>query len=139
MKWKSRGSGFKHTLYAVWSFSGVWIVVVVLTMPVLTISMMVGGVVPESSHSDIWFFLLTRVPIIALAAVGLAIFTTNRVAGPFIYLKRSFEAVERGDMDRRLRFRREDKHLRELETAFNEMMVALAEWTDSNRGLEAEE
>ncbi len=139
MKWKSRGSGFKHTLYAVWSFSGVWIVVVVLTMPVLTISMMVGGVVPESSHSDIWFFLLTRVPIIALAAVGLAIFTTNRVAGPFIYLKRSFEAVERGDMDRRLRFRRKDKHLRELETAFNEMMVALAERTDSRTGLEAEE
>ena len=139
MKWKSRGSGFKHNLYAVWSFSGVWIIVMVLTMPVLTIAMMLGGVVPESSHSDIWFFLLTRVPMIALAAVGLAIFTTNRVAGPLVCLKRSFEAVERGDMDRRLRFRRNDKHLRELETAFNEMMVALAERTDSRRGLEAEE
>ena len=42
-------------------------------------------------------------------------------------------------MDRRLRFRRKDKHLRELETAFNEMMVALAERTDSRRGVEAEE
>ena len=98
MKWKARGSGFKHNLYAVWSFSGVWIIVMVLTMPVLTIAMMLGGVVPESTHSDIWFFLLTRVPVIALAAVGLAIFTTNRVAGPFVYLRRSFEAVERGDM-----------------------------------------
>ena len=112
---------------------------VVLTAPVITVAMMLGDVVPESSHNDIWFFLLTRVPVVALAAVGLAIFTTNRVAGPLIHLRRAFEAVERGNMDRRLRFRRSDKHLRELEAAFNEIMLALRERTDSPRGLEAEE
>ncbi len=139
MKRKLRGSGFKHNLRAVWAFSAFWVVVVVLTPPVLTVAMMLGGVVPESSYKDVWFFLLTRMPVIALAAVGLAILTTNRVAGPSVQLKRAFEDVRRGDMDRRLRFRRADKHWRELETAFNEMMVVLSERADSRRGLEAEE
>ncbi len=139
MKRKFRGSGFKYNLNAVWPFSGVWIIVVLLMAPVLIVAMMLGGVVPESSHRDAWFFLLTRMPGIALAAVGLAIFTTNRVAGPSIQLRRTFEDVKRGDMDRRLRFRRGDKHLRELEMAFDEMMVALSERADSRRGLEAED
>jgi len=104
----------------------------VLTMPIVTISMMLGDVVPESTHNDIWFFLLTRMPLMVLAAVGLAIFTTNRVAGPMVGLRRAFEDVKRGDMDRRLQFRQDDQHLQELETAFNEMMVALAERGDSS-------
>ncbi len=135
--WKFRGSGFKHNLRSVWPFSGVWIIMLVLTAPVLTIAMMLGGVVPESSHSDIWFFLLTRTPLIVLAAVGLAIFTTNRVAGPLVCLRRAFEDVRRGNMDYRLHFRREDRHLQEIETAFNEMMVALVERADARGGREA--
>ena len=137
--WKLRGSGFKHTLPSVWPYSAVWVLVVVLTAPVITVAMMMGGIVPPSTHRDIWFFLLTRVPVIALAATGLAIFTTNRVAGPLVLLRRAFEDVKGGDMDRRLQFRRADKHLRALETAFNEMIVALRERADSRRGLEAEE
>ena len=107
--------------------------------PVLTVSMMLSGIVPPASHGDVWFFLLTRMPIIVLVAIGIAIFTTTRVAGPMVYLKRVFEAVKDGDMDRRLSFRRSDGHLRELEAAFNEMMVALNERADSRRGQEAEE
>ena len=136
---KLRGSGFRHTLPAVLPYSGVWVLVVVLTAPVITVAMMMGGIVPPSTHTDIWFFLLTRVPVIALAAMGLAIFTTNRVAGPLVHLRRVFEDVEGGDMDRSLQFRRADRHLQELETAFNGMMVALRERTDSRRGPEAEE
>ena len=136
---KIRGSGYKHSLPAVLPFSAVWIFVVVVTAPMLAIFMMLGDIVPESSHSDIWFFLLTRTPLIALAVTGLAIFTTNRLAGPLVMLRWAFEDVKRGDMDRRLQFRRTDKHLRELETAFNEMMVALCDRADSRRGLEAEE
>ena len=108
---KIRGSGFKHTLPDVLPVSAVWVFVVVPTTPVITVAMTMGGVVPESSHSDIWFFLLTRVPVVTLAAVGLAIFTTNRVGGPLIYLRRVFEDVKRGNMDLSLRFRRADKHL----------------------------
>ena len=136
---KLRGSGFRHNLPSVWPYSGVWVVVVVLTAPVITVAMMMGGIVPPSTHTDIWFFLLTRVPVIALAAIGLAIFTTNRVAGPLVYMARVFEDVEGGNMDRRLRFRRADKHLQALETAFNGMMVALRERTEAGAGLEAEE
>lgn len=110
----------------------------VLTTPILTIAMMLGEVVPESSYDDIWFFLLTRMPLLVLAAVGLAIFTTNRVAGPMISIRRAIEDVARGDMERRLQFRRSDKHLRELEAAFNEMMVTLAGQVDSFRASEGE-
>lgn len=139
MNKKIRGSGFKHTLPAVLPFSAVWVFVVVLTASVIPIAMMLGGIVPPSLHGDVWFFLLTRVPVIALAVTGLAFLTTTRVAGPFISLKRAFEDVERGDMECHLRFRRADRHLRELEAAFNEMMVALRERADSRRGLDAEE
>ncbi len=139
MNRKIRGSGFKHTLPAVLPFSAVWFFVVVLAAPVITVSMMLGSIVPPSLHGDVRFFLVTRMPVMALAVTGLAIFTTTRVAGPFVPLKRAFEDVACGDMDRRLRFRREDKHLRELEAAFNEMMVVVRERADSRGGLEAEE
>ncbi len=139
MNRKVRGSGFKYTLPAVLPFSALWVFVVVLTAPVITVAMMLGGIVPQSLHRDVWFFLFTRVPVLALAVTALAIFTTNRVAGPLVLLRRAFEDVERGNMDHSLHFRRADKHLKELETAFNEMMVALRERTDSRMGLEAEE
>lgn len=126
-KWRFRGSGFKHNLRSIWPFSAVWVILMVMAAPVLTIGMMWSGVAPESMHRDIWFFLFTRMPLIAFAAVALAIFTTNRLAGPMICLRRAFEAVRGGNLDYRLRFRRNDKHLREIETAFNEMMEVLNE------------
>ena len=74
----------------------------VMTAPVLTVAMMYSDLVPEYLHGDIWFFLFTRVPLIALAGVGLAIFSTARTAGPMVKLKRVFEDVTRGNMDSRL-------------------------------------
>ena len=140
MKMKEvRGSGFKSNLSAVFPFSAVWVLVVVMTAPIISIGMMAGGLVPESSYGDVWFFLATRVPVLALAAIALAIFTTNRVAGPLILLIRAFEAVKAGDMDHRLKFRQTDKHLKSLEFAFNEMMVALLERAESRVDREAEE
>jgi len=133
---KIRGSGYKHTLPAVWSITAAWVVLVVLAAPALTIAMVFGEVVPESSYADMWFFLLTRMPVIVLAALGLAILTTARVAGPLVQLRRTIEDVTQGDMGRRLRFRRSDKHLRELETAFNEMMESLEGRADARGGLE---
>jgi hypothetical protein len=76
-KRRFRGGGFKHNLGSVWPFSGIWIITVVLLAPILTISMMWGDVVHESSHADIWSSLLTPTPFIILAAVTLGIFTTN--------------------------------------------------------------
>ena len=132
-----RGSGFKHNLESVWPFYGIWITIVVLSVPLLTISMIWGNVVPPSAHADMWFFVLTRTPFIVLTAVGLGIFTTNRVAGPSVHLRRAFEEVKNGNLDHRLSFRGEDKHLKTLETAFNEMMVAVRERAGSSSGVES--
>ncbi|MEA2691020.1 MAG: hypothetical protein QOJ16_407, partial [Acidobacteriota bacterium] len=59
------------------------------------------------------------------ALVALALFTTQRLAGPFIALKRACEDVKDGNLARRVRFRRADGHLLEVEAAFNEMMESL--------------
>jgi nitrogen fixation/metabolism regulation signal transduction histidine kinase len=98
---------------------------------------MYSGLVPEYLHGDIWFFLFTRVPLMALAATGLAIFSSARAAGPLVQLKRAFEDVTGGDLDRRLRFRRSDRSYRELEAAFNAMMVAVGDPARSPSGPEA--
>ena len=134
-----RGTGFKHTLRWVFPYFAMWVVVLTLTAPVLAVTMMVSGLVPQYLHGDIWFFLFTRVPLIALAGVGLAIFSTARTAGPMVQLKRTFEDVTRGDMDRRLHLRRSDRAYQELEAAFNEMMVAVNERVGSRGGFEAED
>ena len=125
MKSNVRGSGFRHTLPAVIRFSGLWFVLLMLPTPLITVSMMMRGIIPPELHRVVWFFLFTRMPIVALAGIALAVLTTTRVAGPIVHLKRVFEDVKGGDMDRRLTFRKSDEHLRGLETAFNEMMVAL--------------
>ena len=138
MKLNIRGSGFRHTLRAVFKFSAIWFVLLMLSTPIITVSMMMRGLVSPELHGDVWFFLFTRMPIVALAGIALAILTTTRVAGPMVLLKRVFEDVKGGDMDRRLSFRKSDGHLRGLETAFDEMMVALSERADSRRRSEAE-
>lgn len=129
-----RGSGFRYTLRAVFKFSALWFVLLMLPTPIVTVSMMMTGLIAPEFHGEVWFVLLTRMPIVALAGIALAILTTTRVAGPMVLLKRAFEDVSGGNMDRRLSFRQSDKHLRELETAFNEMMVALSERGDSRTG-----
>ena len=134
-----RGTGFKHTLRWVFPYFAIWVVVLTITAPVLTIAMMLSGLVPEYLHGEIWFFLFTRVPLIALAGVGLAIFSTARTAGPMVKLKRVFEDVTRGNMDSRLKLRRGDMAYQELETAFNEMMVAVSARVDPGRGVETED
>ncbi len=134
-----RGGGFRHTLPAVFSFSALWFAVLVLTPPIVAISMMINGIIPPAAHSQVWFFLLTRMPIVVLAGIGLAILTTTRVAGPMVLLTRAFADVTRGDLDRRLILRRGDRHFRGVETAFNEMMVSLSERADLQRGREVED
>ncbi len=126
-----RGSGYKHTLPWVLPTFAIWVVVLVVTAPILMITMMLTGLVPTQLHSEIWFFLLTRTPGIAVAGIGLAVFSSARAVGPLVELGRAFEDVKSGDMDRRLRFRSSDTAFRGLETSFNEMMVSLSAREDS--------
>ncbi len=137
MKSNVRGSGFRHTLPAVIRFSALWVVLLMLPVPIITASLMMKGLVPPELHRDVWLFLLTRMPIVALAGIVLGILTTTRVAGPMVLLKRTFEDVQGGNMDRRLSFRKSDEYLREVETAFDGMMVALSGRADSRRRPEA--
>ena len=139
MKRRIRGSGFRHTLPAVFWFSAVWVFVVVLMTPVIIVGMIWSGLVPPEFQGEVWFFLATRMPIIVLITIGIAIFTTNRLAGPWVHLTRAFGEVERGNMDYRLRFRECDKHLREVETGFDRMMVALSERAESPAELGVED
>jgi hypothetical protein len=131
MPYPIRGTGFRHTLPAVFRSSAVWFIMFVMTTPTLTVSMMMAELVPPELHEDVWFFLLTRMPFILLAGVVMSIVTTARVAGPSVVLRRAFEDVRDGDMDRRLSFRKSDGELLGLATAFEEMMVALNERADS--------
>ena len=109
--------------FVLW-YSTLWFVVLVVTVPVFAVAsyFMIADVLPEQGRRDLVFVLLTRTPLIILTVAGLAVFTTHRLAGPFIALKNAFDDVRDGNIDRVLRFRRSDAHLRGLETAFNGMM-----------------
>ena len=139
MKKRLRGSGYRHTLRWVLPTFAIWVVVLVVTAPILTITMMLSGLVPPHLHPDIWFFLFTRTPPIAVAGIALAILSSARASGPLIELGRAFEDIKQGDMSRRLKFRKGDEAFRGIETSFNEMMVVLSERVKSGAGLEAED
>lgn len=138
MKRKLRGSGYKHTLPWVLPTFAVWVVVLVITAPILSITMMLSGLVPTYLHGEIWFFLLTRTPAIGVAGIALAILTSARSAGPLVQLGRAFQDVKQGDMDRRLQFRKSDTAYRGIETSFNEMMAVLSERVESGAGPRSE-
>ena len=139
MKMNLRGTGFRHSLPAVFSFSALWFILLVLAPLVMAVTMMSNGTIPPEAHDEVWFFLLTRMPIVVLGGIVLAILTTTRIAGPMVLLTRAFEDVARGDLDRRLTLRQGDGHFRGVETAFNEMMVSLNERVDVHGDREAED
>jgi nitrogen fixation/metabolism regulation signal transduction histidine kinase len=74
--------------------------------------------------------LLAGLTIVFLAAVG---------TGPLVALRVAIEDVARGDMGRRLQLRWSDRHFREIEVAFNQMMESLNERMTSPESSEAED
>ena len=124
---KIRGVGFRYSLGSVWKFALMWFVTVVLIPPVMIVAMVWGGLVGDATRGELWFFLATRMPFLVVAAAGLGLFTTTRLAGPFVALKRAFKDVKAGDMSRRPSLRRDDMHLRDVVILFNEMMTVVEE------------
>lgn len=123
-----RGSGVRYTLPYVFKFLGLWIVVTVLAVLVFGVTsyLLLTQRILGPDQRDLALVILLVQTIVALAAVAtLAVFTTHRLAGPMIALRRAFEDVKDGDLERQLRFRSSDDHLVELETAFNGMMGSL--------------
>jgi methyl-accepting chemotaxis protein len=122
-----RGSGVKLTSPYVLRYLGLWMVVTILAVLVFSITSYylfadrLSGIELRRFAS----ILLIQTVCVVLAIVALALFTTHRLAGPYIALRRAFEDVQGGDLARRLHFRRSDIHLQEVEAAFNQMMESL--------------
>lgn len=124
-----RGTGVRFTLPFVLRFSGLWLLVCVLTVVVFACASYWGlfDRLGDEGRSRLLMVLTVQTVCVILGMVGLAIFTTHRLAGPLIGLLRAFEDVKAGKLDRQLRFRESDRHLADLEHAFNEMMASLRE------------
>ena len=122
-----RGTGVRYTLPYVLRFSGIWLAVSGLILLVFALSsyLVAFNRLEEPYRGRIALVLMVQTALVLAALVALAVFTTHRLAGPLIGLRRAMEDVKAGDMSRTLRFRRTDPHLGEIENAFNEMMEAL--------------
>jgi nitrogen fixation/metabolism regulation signal transduction histidine kinase len=91
----------------------------------------------DVSHEHLTVVLAAQTVLTLLALFGLAVFTTHRLAGPLIALRRAMDEVKAGNLDKGLQFRRSDPHLHELETSFNEMLAALRERRGMDRSASA--
>ncbi len=126
-----RGSGVRRTLAFVMPFSGLWLVVTIAAMVVFGVTCyLVASTSPlldEVARGRLALVLALQTVFLIAAVVALAIFTTHRLAGPYVALIRAFEAVKKGELERPLRFRSTDVHLREVETSFDEMLASVRE------------
>lgn len=133
-----RGSGVRLTLPYVLRFSGLWLIVtmsIVLVFSVASYLLILGR--KDVSHEHLTVVLAAQTVLTLLALFGLAVFTTHRLAGPLIALRRALDEVKAGNLDKGLHFRRSDPHLHELETSFNEMLAALRERSGMDRSASA--
>ena len=122
-----RGSGLRHTLPYVLRFSGLWLLVTTLAILVFAVSLYLSLAerLTDAGKDRLVLVLGLQTFFVLLAIFALAVFSTHRLAGPLIALKRSLEAVRDGRLDWTLRFRSTDPQLDDIETAFNEMVAAL--------------
>jgi nitrogen fixation/metabolism regulation signal transduction histidine kinase len=122
-----RGSGVRFTLPYLFRFSGLWLVVTILAMVLFGITsyLVASPRLEGEARSHLAVVLALQTAFLIAAVIALAVFTTHRLAGPYIALQRAFQEVRDGKLDRPLRFRSTDIHLGELEASFNEMLAAL--------------
>ena len=122
-----RGAAVKLTYPYVLRYMGLWLVVTTLAILVFTVTsyFLLADRFAGAELRRFAVILFAQMVCVILALVALALFTTHRLAGPFIALKRAFDDVKAGDLKRRLRIRRADGHLLAVEEAFNEMMESL--------------
>ncbi len=126
---KVRGAGVRFTLPYVLRFSGVWIFVTTAVAIVFGVTsyLVTFHQLNEAARRHLITVLTIQTALMIGAVVLLAVFSTHRLAGPMIAMRRALEDVKKGDLSRQLRFRRSDPHLEEIEVAFNEMTTALRE------------
>jgi nitrogen fixation/metabolism regulation signal transduction histidine kinase len=122
-----RGSGVRLTLPYVLRYSGLWLLVTGLAVVVFAVTLYLSLTDRLTAAGNQRLMLILGVQTLCLLAAvfALAIFTTQRLAGPLIAIRRSLEAVRDGKLDTTLRFRSTDPHLDDIEAAFNDMAAAL--------------
>lgn len=129
-----RGSGVRYTLPYLGPFAGLWVLVTLAAVAVAAISSyLVIDAARASDDTSVGGMLLLQTVLIAIAVVGLGVFTTHRLAGPWIAVRRALDQVREGDLDTELRIRSRDAHLREVERSFNEMVAALRDRAGERR------
>ena len=84
----------------------------------------------QDARGDLILVLAIQTTLAILAVILLAVFSTHRLAGPLVGIRRAMEDVKAGDLNRQLRFRSSDPHLDEIEVAFNEMMESIRQRTN---------
>lgn len=127
---KIRGSGVRFTLPYFIRLSGLWLLVTSIAMILFGVTCYLFAVqtadsLTEEGRRHLIAMLSAQTAGLLLAAIALAVFTTHRIAGPYIALKRAFEELRDGTFERPLRLRTADVHLKELEASFNEMAATL--------------
>ncbi|HKI03395.1 MAG TPA: hypothetical protein VKK31_15555 [Thermoanaerobaculia bacterium] len=122
-----RGTGVRFTLPYMMRYSALWLVVTVLAVAVFGIACYLAASdhLTGEARRHVALVLGGQTVFLIVGVIALAIFTTHRLAGPYIALMRAFDEVARGEMDQPLRLRGSDAHLRELEDGFNQMTAAL--------------
>ena len=124
---KLRGSGVRYTLPYLGRFAGLWVLVTLTAVAVAAASSYLVFAERSADEASVGGALLLQTVLIALAVIALGIFTTHRLAGPWIAVRRALDRVRSGDLETELRIRSNDAHLREVERSFNEMIAALRE------------
>jgi nitrogen fixation/metabolism regulation signal transduction histidine kinase len=122
-----RGTAVKLTYPYALRYLGLWLMVTILAILVFSVTsyLLLADRLTGAALHHLALLLFIETVVVIAALIALALFTTHRLAGPFIALRRAFEDVQAGDLSRRLRLRRTDGPLLEVETAFNEMMASL--------------
>ena len=131
-----RGTGVHFTLPYVLRYSALWLVVTVAAVVLFGITsyLVASQRLDGEALRHVALILTLQTVFLILAVIALAVFTTHRLAGPYIALKRALEEVKQGELDRPLRLRTADIHLKEIEASFNEMTAALRERLPGNPG-----
>ena len=124
---KIRGSGLRHTLPYVVRFAGLWLVVTVAAIVVASVSsyMVFAERSSEAAAAHLRTVIVLQAALSILAVIALAVFTTHRLAGPWIAVRRALDRVRDGDYDSGLRLRATDPRIKEVELAFAQMLDSL--------------
>ncbi len=127
MERRIRGSGLRYTLPYVLSFAGLWLVVSIAAILVASASsyLVFADRMEVGAASGLGKALILQCVLSVLAVVALAVFTTHRIAGPWIAVRRALETVRDGDLEAGLRLRATDPRVHAVQVAFEEMLASL--------------